>query len=172
MAVRNTISVQPGSVLYSDLSTNLLNRLQSGDGILYFNHHFAITKEYFLNSQPLRKFWNVESYTTTSFSEDFLSTFKAKDYPFFGVQFHPEKNLFEWKVYADRSESGAEIVQIISNKFVEMARKSKNSFSSDQEFLSLSIHNYKISTTTMSFVRIYVFNEDTRDVPVQLTAEQ
>lgn len=59
----------------------------------------------------------------------------------------------------------------MSNRFVEMARKSKNSFSSDQEFLSLSIHNYKISTTTMSFMRIYVFNEDTRDVGAQLTAE-
>lgn len=172
VAVRNTISVQPESVTYGDLSTNLLNRLQSGDGILYFNHHFAITKEYFLNNQLLRKFWNVDSYTTTSYSEDFLSTFNAKNYPFFGVQFHPEKNLFEWKVYADRSESGAEIVQIISNRFVEVARKNKNSFSSDQEFFSQSIHNTKPSPTTMSFLRIYVFSEDTHDIPSQLTAEQ
>ena len=59
VAVRNTLNVQSGSVLYSDLSTNLLSRLQSGDGIVYFNHHFAITKDYFLNSPPLRKFWNV-----------------------------------------------------------------------------------------------------------------
>jgi gamma-glutamyl hydrolase len=43
---------------------------------------------------------------------------EAKDYPFYAVQFHPEKNLFEWKVAADRSDSGAEIVQILSNKFV------------------------------------------------------
>lgn len=43
-------------------------RLESGDGILYFNHHFAVTKTYFDNNALLRKYWNVEAYTTTSYS--------------------------------------------------------------------------------------------------------
>jgi gamma-glutamyl hydrolase len=55
---------------------------------------------------------------------------ESKEYPIYAVQFHPEKNLFEWKVFADRSQNGAEIVQILSNKFIEKARASKNSFNS------------------------------------------
>jgi gamma-glutamyl hydrolase len=132
VATRNTLSIQSQNTLFTGLSSDLLNRLQSGVGVLYFNHHYAVTKQYYDNSPLLRAFWNVEAYTTTSYSEEFLSVFKAKDYPFYGVQFHPEKNLFEWKVYADRSDSGAEIVQILSNRFVEQARQSKGSFSNDQ----------------------------------------
>jgi gamma-glutamyl hydrolase len=66
--------------------------------------------------------------TITSANEVFLSVIEAKDYPFYAVIFHPEKNLFEWKVAADRSSSGVEIVQTLSNKFVEQAKKSKNTF--------------------------------------------
>lgn len=85
---------------------------------------------------------------------------KAKEYPIFGIQFHPEKNLFEWKVPADRSQSGAEIVQILSNKFVDIARKNTNTFSNVDELVKLSIYNYKSVATDMSFVKIYVFDEN------------
>lgn len=94
VAVRNTISIQSGSTLLGDLPVNLRNRLESGDGILYFNHHFAVTRSYYDTHQKLRDFWRVDAYTTTSYQDEFLSVFSAKDYPFYGVQFHPEKNLF------------------------------------------------------------------------------
>lgn len=152
VAVRNTIAIQPDSEILSDLSPTLLTRLQSGTGILYFNHHFAVTRQYYENSAQLQRFWQVDSYTTSSYSDEFLSMFTAKDYPFYGVQFHPEKNLFEWKVYADRSEYGAEIVQILSNRFVEKARQSKNQFAKVEDFVKLSIYNYKTHPTNMSFV--------------------
>lgn len=101
--------------------------------------------------------------TTTSAKEVFLSVAEAKDYPFYAVQFHPEKNLFEWKVAADRSDNGAEIVQILSNKFIEAARYSKNSFSNDQDFMSASIYNYNTQPTKMSFTQIYLFDEVTTE---------
>ena len=28
---------------------------------------------------------------------EFVSSFEHRKYPFYGVQFHPEKNTFEWK---------------------------------------------------------------------------
>jgi hypothetical protein len=46
------------------------------------------------------------------------------------VQFHPEKNLYEWRIAACRTDEGAEISQILSNKFVEYARANKNRFDS------------------------------------------
>ena len=51
---------------------------------------------------------------------------EAKNYPFYAVQFHPEKNNFEWKVFAKRSKEAIEVVQIMSNKFVEKARQNTN----------------------------------------------
>jgi gamma-glutamyl hydrolase len=164
VAVRNTIAIQSGSELLSDLSNNLLTRLQSGDGILYFNHHYGVTRAYYEANQQLRSFWRVDAFTTSSYSDEFLSIFSAKDYPFYGVQFHPEKNLFEWKVYADRSDSGAEIVQILSNRFVEKARQSKNQFAKVEDFTKISIYNYNLHATTMSFLRIYKFAENTTDI--------
>jgi anthranilate/para-aminobenzoate synthase component II len=89
VAVRNTLQIQPGSQLYKGISEDLRYHLENGKGVVYFNHHFAVRKDYFDRSPLLREFWEVESYTTTSFNEDFLSTFRAKHYPFFGVQFHP-----------------------------------------------------------------------------------
>lgn len=70
--------------------------------------------------------------------------------------------MFEWKVYADRSLEGAEVVQIISNRFVEIARYNKNRFASPEEFTKASIYNFKTQPTDMSFTEIYVFNETPR----------
>ena len=42
------------------------------------------------------KFWNPLSYNFDLYNLEYLSSIEAKHYPFVGVQFHPEKNIFEW----------------------------------------------------------------------------
>ena len=42
------------------------------------------------------KFWKVLSINNDEEGLEFISTMEAIDYPFFGTQFHPEKNAFEW----------------------------------------------------------------------------
>jgi len=61
-------------------------------------------------------------------------------------------------VNADRSDSGAEIVQILSNKFIEKARQNKNRFDSIEELNKVSIYNYKTQSTTQSYTQIYLFH--------------
>lgn len=51
------------------------------------------------------------------------------------------------------------MTQIISNRFIEKARQSKNQYTSQSDFEATNIYNYKTYSTTMSFTRIYVFNE-------------
>jgi gamma-glutamyl hydrolase len=41
--------------------------------------------------------WHVLSVNEHNGSE-FISSFEHKKYPFYGVQFHPEKNAFEWNI--------------------------------------------------------------------------
>lgn len=52
-----------------------------------------------------------------------------------------------------------EMTQIIANKFIDKARQSKNQYSSENDFEASNIYNYKTYNTTMSFTRIYLFNE-------------
>ena len=51
------------------------------------------------------------------------------------------------------------MVQILSDKFMDKARLSKNTFASFDEYQDVSIYNYPLSKTTMSFTRIFLFNE-------------
>lgn len=67
VATKNTLQIQPNTVLYKGISDELKYYLENGRGVTYFNHHFAVRKEYFERSALLRNFWEVESYTTTTF---------------------------------------------------------------------------------------------------------
>ncbi len=107
----------------------------------------------------MHEFWKIVGETTSSYNEKFVSVWEARKYPFYGVQFHPEKAIFEWKVYSDKSYDSMEMTQIISNKFIEKARQSKNQFSAQADFEKISIYNYNMYPTSMSFTRIYLFNE-------------
>lgn len=99
-------------------------------GILYFNHEIGLKLSSFANNRYMIDFWKITSISKSKGGDLFISTLEARDYPIFAVQFHPEKNLYEWKIAADRTAEGARISQIMSNKFVEFARQNKNRFDS------------------------------------------
>lgn len=105
--VINRLALRSPSALFDDLSSDLKNKLSNGQGIVYFNHVWAVSTTYFQTNEKLKSFWNIASTTTSLASELFISAAEAKDYPIYGIQFHPEKNLFEWKVSAARSDSAA-----------------------------------------------------------------
>ena len=44
----------------------------------------------------MNKFWKPLSYNYDRNTLKYISTIEAHEYPFVGVQFHPEKNIFEW----------------------------------------------------------------------------
>jgi len=51
--------------------------------------------------QDLRRVQLIDEFRVLSLNHDkkgleFISTLEHKGYPFYGVQFHPEKNLYEW----------------------------------------------------------------------------
>jgi gamma-glutamyl hydrolase len=93
-AVKNRISIKTPSYLFDDLSPTLKNSLENGVGIVYFNHVYAVTPSYYQTNQVLKSFWNIVSTTTSSYNEQFISAAESKEYPIYGVQFHPEKNPF------------------------------------------------------------------------------
>lgn len=85
----------------------------------------------------------------------YVSIIESKYYPFFGVQFHPEVVLFEFKDYKSHhniphSFSAIQVSQYFANFFVQKTRKNKNCFDSQEELNSYSIHNYQVEFTAKS----------------------
>jgi anthranilate/para-aminobenzoate synthase component II len=71
--------------------------------------------------------WHILSVSEHNGTE-FISSFEHKNYPFYGVQFHPEKNAFEWKFEAiPHSALSILAAQFYSNFLVNEGKLTRNS---------------------------------------------
>ncbi len=59
------------------------------------NHHYGIYTKHFQETEKLSSFYNLISTNVDRQGVEFVSTFEAFKYPIFGVQWHPEKNIYE-----------------------------------------------------------------------------
>ena len=55
----NTVKAMPNNRMYADLTSDTLYKLQNGQGLTYFNHHFATLTSYFNRSTSLQDFWQL-----------------------------------------------------------------------------------------------------------------
>jgi len=92
---------------------------------MYFNHRYGTTNETFYSMPNLYDFWDPISYNHDKNGRVFVSMIEAKKYPFYGVQFHPEKNSFEWKdnLEINHEMGSIEVGHYFGNFFVNEARK-------------------------------------------------
>ena len=67
------------------------------------NHHKGITPEHFLKNQALSSFFHITSTNIDLEGKPFVSTIESSLYPIYGVQYHPEKNNFEYGLQAHNS---------------------------------------------------------------------
>jgi len=51
-----------------------------------------------ITSSGLDRDWRVTAVSKDTEGLEFVSSFEHRLYPIYGVQFHPEKNAYEWKV--------------------------------------------------------------------------
>lgn len=126
------------------------------------NHHVGISPQLFASTSSLQSFYSILSTNFDRKGKEFVSSMEANKYPFYGVQWHPEKNSFEWTTYEGINHSlhAVIITQKASNFFVEEARKSKHHFSSREKETNALIYNYSpkySGITSHSFVQEYIF---------------
>lgn len=98
--------------------------------------------------------------------KEFVSIFQGKKLPFYGLQFHPEKTLFEWAptIHIPHSLQAIYFSQFLSNMYVaEVKRNTKNHFESmldEQRFITLKDPAYYTGFLPQShspFMQIYVY---------------
>ena len=79
----------------------------------------------------------------------FVSTYEAKAYPFYGTQWHPEKNGFEFnpKEQIPHSAHAVSVMQWVANFLVAEARKNDHAFASTEAEQAALIYNYVTTFT-------------------------
>lgn len=96
---------------------------------------------------------------------EFISSIEHKRYPFYGIQFHPEKNLYEWARNKNISHTAHAIFasKYFADFFVNEARKSKHSFQDATDEDNYVIYNFPASFTGLkgsAFEQCYMFDAE------------
>jgi gamma-glutamyl hydrolase len=143
----------------------------SNENVTMNNHHYGIFTEHFNSESKLNNFFKLISTNLDRKSNNFVSTIESFDYPIYGLQWHPEKNIFEFgndNGYPNEAivhtSNSIKISQYIANYFVNQTKINSNSFGNDQnnkpnesKYLIENWFDYK---TTGSFMQTYFFSKD------------
>ncbi|CAI5468802.1 unnamed protein product [Closterium sp. Yama58-4] len=97
----------------------------------------------FLSNAKLREFFSVLTISFDKNGLEYVTTVQGKRYPFYGTQWHPEKNAYEWGL--DHIPHGAHAIavgQAAANFFVNEARRSTHHPASDESTNDMLLYNY------------------------------
>lgn len=152
------------SRLYDSIPRTLEKALRTTP-ITYNAHSWCLTPTNF-TAFRLNGFYKVLSTSVDKNGTTFISSMEALSYPFYGVQFHPEKNSFEWKLdkhhmNIPHSVDATRLTQYMADFFVGEARKNDHKFSTPEEESKALIYNYDVSYSQgySAFTQIYVFDK-------------
>ncbi|KAI4500092.1 hypothetical protein M0802_004962 [Mischocyttarus mexicanus] len=148
------------SNLFKNASPEIIEILSTKKVTINF-HHFCITDQA-LRTVNLNNIFRVTSRNFDTTGIEFISSLEHKDYPFYGLQFHPEKNLFEWVIgkKIPHGFNAIKIGQYFANFFVNEARKNDNQFRDDESEVRSLIYNYNpfyTGSNNKTFQQIYLF---------------
>lgn len=149
------------SRLLGSAPENIITYLKT-DNVTYNHHRECISTETYSQDEQLKKFYNCLSTNRGKKGKEFVSTIEAYDYPFYGTQWHPEKNSLEWTLYEaiNHSEEAVAVTQYVADFFVNQARLSGHRFpSKEEEDAALIYHDDPIycKPELTHFEQCYIF---------------
>ncbi len=65
------------------------------------NHMMGISPQRFRQSKLLNNFYRIVSYNYDRKGKEFVSTIESKLYPFYGVQWHPERDIHKMRYFSE-----------------------------------------------------------------------
>ncbi|XP_069555464.1 gamma-glutamyl hydrolase [Brachyistius frenatus] len=107
-------------------------------------HHYGVTVKAFQENDKLQSFFSLLSTNVAENGTHFVSTLEGKRYPFYGVQWHPEVNRFQWnrKLNFPHSPHAVQLSSLLAQFFVNEGRRSLHQFDNPEEEASSLIYNY------------------------------
>ncbi|XP_052419809.1 gamma-glutamyl hydrolase isoform X2 [Carassius gibelio] len=107
-------------------------------------HHYGVTKEAFMGNEKLSGFFSVLSTNIAQNGLEFVSTMEGRKHPFYGVQWHPEVNRFQWdpRYNFPHSSNAVRVSSLLAEFFVNEGRRSSHRFSEAAEESGALIYNY------------------------------
>lgn len=138
-------------------------KLLETQNITYNYHRYCVTEKNF-TLFGLDRDWRIVATNKDVYGLEFISVFESKRYPFYGIQFHPEKNQYEFKssLKIPHSKQAVETSQYFANFFVEETRKNNHSFADWKAEKKALIYNYPAHYTGIknsSYEQLYMFNK-------------
>lgn len=162
-AVALPLVFSPGaqfSRLFKHFPKNLLQSLAQ-ENITGNFHVWSLSVQNYSRNPALKRFYKVLS-TNTDGKIEFISTMEAHRYPFYAVQWHPEKSPFEWidKPGMVHSAAAVQASFYTANFFISEARKNTHKFPSADDEEKALIYNYipHFKKDNFYFVQNYYFD--------------
>lgn len=151
------------SRLFQNAPANIINILKNENVTPNFHMYCATIDG--LATSGLNKTWKVLSVNHDWNGLEFVSTIEHVKYPFYGVQFHPEKNLYEFVKNKNISHTADAVsyAQYFADFFLSEARKSTNNFPNSTIENDLLFYNYVPEFSGKkgsAFAQIYGFTND------------
>ncbi|XP_050544522.1 gamma-glutamyl hydrolase B-like [Daktulosphaira vitifoliae] len=138
-----------------DIKNILLNKPVTAN-----HHHFCITRPV-MSSTGLNKFWNTITINRDINDMEFISSIEAKNYPFVGLQFHPEKNAYEWERNDPHDWDAIYSARFFYDWFLNECRQNKHKYINEEELKAEIIYNYPEThvgnDTYAMFEQVYFF---------------
>ena len=143
--VNQFTSAAATSKIFTDLDVQwgqqIMNIL-STQNVSLLSHEHGISPSSYQTFPRLSEMFNVLSTMVDKSGKPFVAIIEAKNYPIFGTQFHPEKNLYEWNQDSIPHMYNAVMMSTyLSNFIVSQARKNTNQFTPN-ELTPALIYNY------------------------------
>ncbi|XP_073325012.1 gamma-glutamyl hydrolase [Pagrus major] len=124
-------------------------------------HSWSLSLQNYSRNSKLKRFYKVLS-TNNDGKKEFISTMEAYRYPFYAVQWHPEKTTYEWvdKPGMVHTPSAIRACFYTASFFVSEAMKNHHHFSSPAEEEKALIYNFSPVFRGMNaiFLQNYYFD--------------
>eukprot|EP01134_Creolimax_fragrantissima_P006050 CFRG6050T1 len=151
------------SMMFAHAPESVMKNLAT-EAITSNEHVMGVTPKRFAINKKLNDFFKVLSVNKDRQGISFVSAIEAREYPIFGIQFHPEKNLFEFQAHHDTSHTYNAIsaALYLATEFIFHARHNPNRFSSVKDEFNALIYASEPTRTYIQtgghFEQMYFFN--------------
>lgn len=139
----------PDSRLYGSFKGNLQDLTER---VFYYHHQYG------LNYNNIVKNFDggieVLSFFYDNNKDRYVTSFEFTNHPIFGIQYHPEKAAYEWKIKMNRTQVAQRVSTDIAFNFVEECKKNSHVFNYSK-FQNLLIYHFNSTDHSSIYNQIY-----------------